>query len=140
MNIVPGPGAGSIEATGLTILGGEILKRSSPVKEKRIKSLLRIFLQHRAKRLDPSGQAKAIEARRNFSPSFTNRSQNLRRQSARSCVKFLHGVAFLSWNQHPELTGSRRATPLLLFQHWSGQFRYPLVVAVTRTKFASRPR
>src|SRR6202023_3022129 len=85
--------------------------------------LFRILLQHRAKRLDPSGQAKAIEARRNFSPSFTNRSQNLRRQSARSCVKFLHGVAFLSWNQHPELTGSRRATPLLLFQHWSGQFR-----------------
>src|ERR1700737_3426146 len=84
--------------------------------------LFRILLQHRAKRLDPSGQAKAIEARRNFSPSFTNRSQNLRRQSARSCVKFLHGVAFLSWNQHPELTGSRRATPLLLFQHWSGQF------------------
>jgi hypothetical protein len=63
MNIVPGPGAGSIEATGLTILGGEILKRSSPVKEKRIKSLLRIFLQHRAKRLDPSGQAKVIETR-----------------------------------------------------------------------------
>src|SRR5260370_15087899 len=32
----------------------------------------------------------------------------------------LHGVAFLSWNQHPEPTGSRRATPLLLFQHSSG--------------------
>ena len=33
---------------------------------------------------------------------------------------FLHGVAFLSWNQHPEPNGSRRATPLLLFQHSSG--------------------
>jgi hypothetical protein len=32
----------------------------------------------------------------------------------------LHGVAFLSWNQHPEPTGSRRATPLLHFQHSSG--------------------
>jgi hypothetical protein len=29
----------------------------------------------------------------------------------------LHGVAFLSWNRHPEPTGSRQATPLLLFQH-----------------------
>jgi hypothetical protein len=27
----------------------------------------------------------------------------------------------LSWNQHPEPTGSRRATPLLLFQHSAGQ-------------------
>jgi hypothetical protein len=33
---------------------------------------------------------------------------------------FLHGVAFLSWNQHPEPTGSRRATPLLHFQHSAG--------------------
>ncbi len=33
-----------------------------------------------------------------------------------------NGVAFLSWNQHPEPTGSRRATPLLLFQHSPGQF------------------
>src|SRR5208337_872864 len=33
----------------------------------------------------------------------------------------LHGVAFLSWNQHPEPKGSRRATPLLPFQHSSGQ-------------------
>jgi DDE superfamily endonuclease len=32
----------------------------------------------------------------------------------------LHGVAFLSWNQHPEPKGSRRATPLLPFQHSSG--------------------
>src|SRR5208337_4807174 len=31
----------------------------------------------------------------------------------------LHGVAFLSWNQHPEPKGSRRATPLLPFQHSS---------------------
>ena len=33
----------------------------------------------------------------------------------------LHGVAFLSWNQHPGPKGSRRATPLLPFQHSSGQ-------------------
>src|SRR5208337_5565790 len=32
-----------------------------------------------------------------------------------------HGVAFLSWNQHLEPKGSRRATPLLPFQHSSGQ-------------------
>src|SRR5271157_4810245 len=35
----------------------------------------------------------------------------------------LHGVAFLSWNQHPEPKGSRRATPLLPVQHSSGQPR-----------------
>src|SRR6202022_2423638 len=34
--------------------------------------LFRILLQHRAKRLDPSGQAKAIEARRTISQPFTN--------------------------------------------------------------------
>jgi len=33
----------------------------------------------------------------------------------------LHGVAFLSWNQHPEPKGSRRATPLLPFQYSSEQ-------------------
>jgi hypothetical protein len=37
------------------------------------------------------------------------------------CANSIHGVAFLSWNQHPEPTGSRRATPLLLFQHSAGQ-------------------
>ena len=34
----------------------------------------------------------------------------------------LHGVAFLSWNRHPEPSGSRRATPPLSFQHSPGQF------------------
>jgi hypothetical protein len=32
----------------------------------------------------------------------------------------VHGVAFLSRNQHPEPTSSRRATPLLLFQQSPG--------------------
>jgi hypothetical protein len=35
-------------------------------------------------------------------------------------VHCLHDVAFLSWNQHPEPTGSRRATPLLIFQRRAG--------------------
>jgi len=34
--------------------------------------------------------------------------------------KSVHGVAFPSWNQHPEPTRSRWATPLLLFQQWPG--------------------
>jgi hypothetical protein len=34
-----------------------------------------------------------------------------------------YGVAFLSWNQHPEPNGSRPATPLLPFQHPSGHPR-----------------
>jgi hypothetical protein len=37
-----------------------------------------------------------------------------------TCANCLHGVAFLSWNQHPEPTGSRRATRLLIFQHQPG--------------------
>src|SRR5262245_16327247 len=35
-------------------------------------------------------------------------------------VVTVHGVAFLRWNHHPEPSGSRRATPLLLFQHRLG--------------------
>src|SRR5437899_2697693 len=50
-----------------------------------------------------------------FVQDDAHRPQNRRRQSGRSCAKSLHGVAFLSWNQHPEPTGSRRATPPLLF-------------------------
>jgi hypothetical protein len=29
----------------------------------------------------------------------------------------VHGFALLSWNQHREPAGSRRSTPLFLFQH-----------------------
>jgi hypothetical protein len=39
-----------------------------------------------------------------------------------------HGVAFLSRNQHPEPTGSRRATPLPDFQHSSGHPPIALLV------------
>jgi hypothetical protein len=34
-------------------------------------------------------------------------------------LNLLIGVAFLSWNQHPEPTGSRRATPPLHFARLS---------------------
>jgi hypothetical protein len=43
-----------------------------------------------------------------------HRSQSMLPTPILTC---LHGAAFLSWNQHPEPTGSRRATPLLIFQH-----------------------
>ena len=45
--------------------------------------------------------------------------------SSRSCsAKRPSGkLSFLSWNEHPEPKGSRRATPLLPFQHSSGQPR-----------------
>src|SRR5450759_3811782 len=74
---------------------------------------LRIDLHHLAKRLKPSRQAKPLEARRHARQRF---DLQLSRGNRSGCDKSVHGVAFLSWNQHPEPTGSRRATPLLLFQ------------------------
>jgi hypothetical protein len=86
-------------------------------------SLLSVSLHHRPKRIDARGQAKQIEACRHLVPSFAHSPHIHRRQYSRCCANSFHGVAFLSWNQHPEPTGSRRATPLLLFQHSAGQSR-----------------
>src|ERR1700692_95911 len=84
-------------------------------------SLLSVFLHHRPKRIDARGQAKPIEARRHLVPSFAHSPHIRRRQYSRCCANSFHGVAFLSWNQHPKPTGLRRATPLPLFQHSAGQ-------------------
>ena len=78
----------------------------------------RILLQHLAQRLEPGRKAKAFKARRH-----ARQRLGLQRIGG-NCGRrgmLLHGVAFLSWNQHPEPKGSRRATPLLPFQHSSGQ-------------------
>src|SRR5271154_2990227 len=83
--------------------------------------LLGVLLHHRAKRIDAGGQAEPIEACGHLVPSFAHSPGIRRSQSERCCANSLHGVAFLSWNRHPEPTGSRRATPLLLFQHSPGQ-------------------
>src|SRR5271169_3498176 len=80
-----------------------------------------VFLHHRPKRIDARGQAEPIEACRHLVPSFAHSPHIRRRQYSRCCANSFHGVAFLSWNQHPKPTGSRRATPLLLFQHSAGQ-------------------
>jgi hypothetical protein len=85
-------------------------------------SLLGVLFHHDSERLDPGRQTEPIKADRNGVPSFVHSPHSCRRQSGQWCDSFLHGVAFLSWNQHPEPTGSRRATPLLLFQHSPGQF------------------
>ena len=77
----------------------------------------RILLHHLVQRLDPGGKAKPLEARRHARQRFG--FQRMRGNRLR-CGMFLHGVAFLSWNQHPEPNGSRRATPLLHFQLSSG--------------------
>jgi hypothetical protein len=70
----------------------------------------RIVFHHLGKGLNPRGNAETFETRRHIRQRF-----DLDR-SRRNRDKFVHGVAFLSWNQHSELTSSRRATPLLLFQ------------------------
>src|SRR3979411_2727811 len=76
-----------------------------------------VCFHHRAQRLDPGCQAEPIEGRRHFFPRLTHRRA---RHCTRHHGRCLHGVAFLSWIRHPEPTGSRRATPLHLFQHRSG--------------------
>src|SRR5216683_6395214 len=85
-------------------------------------SPLGVLFHHGSERLDPGRQTESIKADRNRVPSFVHSPHSCQRQSGQWCDSFLHGVAFLSWNQHPEPTGSRRATPLLLFQHSPGQF------------------
>ena len=67
----------------------------------------------------PAARQNRSKRRRHFVPRLTHRRA---RHRTRHHGRSLHGVAFLSWNQHPEPTGSRRATPLLLFQHRPGQF------------------
>src|SRR5664280_1243115 len=83
---------------------------------------LGVLIHHFAQRLDPRRQAKSLETRRHARQRLGLQRM---RGNRRRCDMFLHGVAFLSWNQRPEPTGSRRATPLLHFQHSAGhpQFR-----------------
>src|ERR1700757_4772374 len=77
-------------------------------------SLLSIFLHHRPKRIDACGQAEPIEACRHLVPSFAHSPHIRRRQSDRCCANSFHGVAFLSWNQHPEKAGNA-ASPISTF-------------------------
>src|SRR5208282_5307580 len=72
----------------------------------------RIRLHHFGESLDPRGHAKSLEARRHARQRL---DLQFSRRNRGGCDKFVHGVAFLSWNRHPKPTGSRRATPLLLF-------------------------
>ena len=81
---------------------------------------LGVRFHHRAQRLDPGRQAEPIERRRHLFPRLTHRRA---RHCTRHHARCFHGVAFHLWNQHPEPTGSRRVTPLLLVQHRPGQFR-----------------
>src|SRR5208282_1482822 len=72
----------------------------------------RILLQHLAQRLEPGRKAKAIKARRH-----ARQRLGLQRIDG-NCGRrgmVVHGVAFLSWNQHPEPKGSRRQRRSFLF-------------------------
>src|SRR4029077_19891628 len=64
-------------------------------------------LRHRLERLDPCRKAEPIEACPHFRKRFVHTPG--RRRTSR-CDISRHGVALL-WNQHPEPTGSRWATP-----------------------------
>src|SRR5450755_2427192 len=67
-----------------------------------------IGFHHRAERLDARRQAEPLEALADILEGLIHRP--LRPQQSRYAIS-RHGVAFLSWNQHPEPNGSRRATP-----------------------------
>ena len=68
----------------------------------------RVLFHHLGERLEPCRKAEPLEARRD-----ARKRLGFDRIGANSgrCGNSLHGVAFLSWNQHPEPNGSRRATP-----------------------------
>jgi hypothetical protein len=68
-------------------------------------------------------RATIQKASRNFrnSPSYCQRFDLDRsRRNRGGCDKSVHGIAFLSGNQHPEPTSAKQATPLLLFQQSPG--------------------
>src|SRR6476659_5632752 len=86
----------------------------------RATKLLGVILHHARKRGDAGREAETFEAVPNCLPgSFHHR----RRIRPRCRDSLLHGVAFLLWIRHPEPIGSRRATPLLLFQQLAGHPR-----------------
>ncbi len=67
-------------------------------------SRCRILLQHLAQRLEPGGKTKTFKARRHARQRLG--LQRIGGNRGRRGM-LLHGVAFLSWNQHPEPKGSR---------------------------------
>src|ERR1019366_8732158 len=93
---------------------------------------LGVLIHHFAQRLDPRRQAKSLETRRHARQRLALQRT---RGNRRRCDMLLHGVAFLSWNQHPEPTGSRRATPLLHFQHSAGHPPTPLLSEASNQYF-----
>jgi hypothetical protein len=84
----------------------------------------RVRLQHLAQRLQPRRQAEPLEARRHLVERLAHRRVR-RRGRGRAISR--HGVACPSWIEHPEPTGSGRATPLPLPQHRTGhpRLRHP---------------
>jgi hypothetical protein len=81
-------------------------------------SLLGILFHHGPELLDPGRQTEPLKADRNDVPRFVHSPQSGRRQSGQWCDSFLHGVAFLSWNQHPDayrLKASNAAPPISTF-------------------------
>ncbi len=78
---------------------------------------LGVLLHHFAQRLDPRRKAKSLKARRQpASASLFKACVGI----AVDVIAFFMALLSFSWNQHPEPTGSRRATPLLPFQHPPG--------------------
>ena len=77
----------------------------------------RVRLQHLAEHLQPGRQAEPLEARRHL---VKCPDHGRLRQPDRGRAIPRHGVACPSWSQHPEPTGSGRATPPLPPQHRTG--------------------
>ena len=56
-------------------------------------------------------------------PLSSSRFETWEKRKPCCCGSVCHGVALLRGIRHPEPSGSRRATPALLFQHSVGQSR-----------------
>jgi len=76
-----------------------------------------IGFHHRAERLYSCRKAEPLEALADILKGLVHRPV---RPPYCRCAISRHGVAFLSWNQHPEPNGSRQATPPSHFQQPPG--------------------
>ena len=76
-----------------------------------------VLRHHAGERGDPRRQAEALEARPNILPSIFHQRRRIRPRGRDNSSSWR---CLSSWSKHPEPTGSRRATPTLLFQHRTG--------------------
>src|SRR5262249_29111104 len=86
---------------------------------RRAGELPRVLKHHLLHRSDAGRQTETLERAVHILPS---RFKAWKKRNPCRCGNLRHGVALLCGFRHPEPSGSRRATPALLFQPRAGQF------------------